>query len=135
MLTIVENVRTDMVGIRLLECSKLYYILRHHLHCRSMFKITPIANDFITQRHYNDLASTEGKIFVNSQLTRHDVIYILFFTSEWFMFSMIFHVSLTGCRDIHNCLCSGSQKSERNRKSKQLLERSLFSRATVHSHG
>ena len=51
----------DMVGIRLLECSQRYYILRHQMYCRSMFKVTPIANDFLTQRHYHDLASTQGK--------------------------------------------------------------------------
>ena len=50
-----------MVGIRLLECSQRYYILRHQMYCRSMFKVTPIANDFLTQRHYHDLASTQGK--------------------------------------------------------------------------
>ena len=55
------SIKIDMVGVRLLECSKRYYILRHQLRCRSMLKIIPISDDFFTQRHYHDLASSKGK--------------------------------------------------------------------------
>ena len=52
---------TDMVGVRILECSSHYYLLRHQLYCRSMLKIVPITNDFFTQRPYHDLASAKSK--------------------------------------------------------------------------
>ena len=50
-----------MVGVRILECSSHYYLLRHQLYCRSMLKIVPITNDFFTQRPYHDLASAKSK--------------------------------------------------------------------------
>ena len=51
-----------MVGIRLLECSHSYYILRHQMYCRPIFKFTPITNDYFAQRHYHDLANSKGEL-------------------------------------------------------------------------
>ena len=62
--------KADMVGVRLLECSKRYYILRHQLRCRSMLKIIPISNDFFTQRHYHDLATSKGKSISHCHLMK-----------------------------------------------------------------
>ena len=55
-----------MVGVRILECSSHYYLLRHQLYCRSMLKIVPITNDFFTQRPYHDLASAKSKLQISA---------------------------------------------------------------------
>ena len=133
-----------MLGIRLLECSQRYYILRHHLCCRSIFTFTPITNDSLSGRRYHDLAFSKGKlksIIITRrqwQINKWKLIYIgflIFLETLMLNYDKVNDFSFTGCHGLHYCLCSGSQKPECNRKSKHLFARSIFNRAAVHSHG
>ena len=116
----------------------LGFVCWNALNCITFYDINfivgPCSKSFPLQMIFspNDIIMTwqvlKVRFFVYSLKGTHNVKHNICLHSYWF-------VILTGCRDIYHCLCPGPQKSEPYRKSKQLLERSLFNRATVHSHG